>query len=84
MSAATLDLQDLRRELPRGPEPKSALDTIVEQLTAVTNSTGLHERLVSWGWVAPDGNSRTWDHWQAIFPQTEEKYYASRKERRTR
>jgi hypothetical protein len=30
--STTIALDDLRRELPRGPEPKSALDRIVEQL----------------------------------------------------
>ncbi len=57
-----IDLQNLR-ELPRGPEQKSLLDQIAEQLSVATNSTGLHEKLVRWGWVSPAGQPLSWHFW---------------------
>lgn len=57
------DLQDLRRKLPRGPETKSALDAIVDQLAAATNSRGLHEKLVRLGWTSLSGQPLPWTHW---------------------
>jgi len=82
--SATLTLDDLRHDLPRGPEQKSALDRIVDQLTDATNSRGLHEKLVSLGWITPEGRERGWEHWQAEFPQPVERYYGPRRTQRTR
>lgn len=58
------DLESLRATLPTGPTEVSALDRIVEQLSDATNSNGLHEKLVRWGWISPDGYPRTWRDWR--------------------
>jgi hypothetical protein len=61
MRATTL--QDLRRVLPAMQEQKSALDKIVEQMTAATGFNGLSDKLQRWGWTDEFGNSVTWQRW---------------------
>jgi hypothetical protein len=61
--STTIALDDLRRELPRGPEPKSALDRIVEQLATATGYSALVDKLVTWGWQDEAGRSLTWERW---------------------
>jgi hypothetical protein len=66
-------LQELRRKLPAGPSPRAiTFDSLVEQLSEATNSTGLHEKLVSWGWVDPAGRALPWNFWQAKAPNYSE------------
>jgi len=68
-AAMIADLQNLRRELPRGPEQLSALDRIVDALAESTGSNSLRGRLIDWGWIDETGRALSWYFWWGRGPQ---------------
>jgi hypothetical protein len=41
----------------------SLLDEVVDALERTTAAEPLHEKLVRWDWVFPNGDPAPWQHW---------------------